>query len=200
MADLVLTLLGPDRPGLVEAIADRVAAHGGNWVESRMAHLAGHFAGLLRVEVDDARIPALTAEVERLAEQGLQVLVARPGPAGGAFRTLSLDLVGLDRPGLVRGISRLLAERGVNIEELQTDRSPAAMSGEPLFRTRARIGLPPGADLAELRQRIEELADDLDVRNRAGGCDGRAGAAPGLSSAPARLTRRRAVQRACRCR
>ncbi len=47
MADLVLTLIGPDRPGLVEAVAEPIAAHGGNWLESRMAHLAGQFAGIV---------------------------------------------------------------------------------------------------------------------------------------------------------
>ncbi len=164
MADLVLTLLGPDRPGLVESLAERVARHGGNWVESRMAHLAGQFAGLLRVEVPDAEAAALRSALEELSASGLRVLIAEPSPAPGAFRPLVLDLVGLDRPGLVRGISRLLAERGVNIEELQTDRAPAAMSGAPLFRTRARIGLPGGADVSELRSAIEKLADDLDVR------------------------------------
>ena len=49
MTDLVLTLIGPDRPGLVEAVAEVVAAHGGNWLESRMARLAGKFAGILRI-------------------------------------------------------------------------------------------------------------------------------------------------------
>ena len=48
---LVLTVIGDDRPGLVEALAETIAAHEGNWLESRMSHLAGKFAGLLRVSV-----------------------------------------------------------------------------------------------------------------------------------------------------
>ena len=59
MEDLVLTLIGADRPGLVESLAKRVAAHRGNWVESRMAHLAGQFAGILRVEVPAANVRSL---------------------------------------------------------------------------------------------------------------------------------------------
>ena len=51
MPNLVLTLIGPDRPGLVEAVAQPIAANGGNWLESRMAHLGGKFAGILRVDV-----------------------------------------------------------------------------------------------------------------------------------------------------
>ncbi len=166
MADLVLTLIGPDRPGLVEAVAEPVASLGGNWLESRMAHLAGQFAGILRVEVPDGNEPALRQALERLAERGLRVVVAAsPRPAAPPpQRAMQLDLTGLDRPGIVREIARALAERGVNIEELQTDRVTAAMSGEQLFRSRARILLPPGADKAELRARIERLATDLVVR------------------------------------
>src|SRR4051812_3506563 len=40
---LVMTIIGPDRPGLVELLASLVAEHGGNWLESRMSHLAGQF-------------------------------------------------------------------------------------------------------------------------------------------------------------
>jgi glycine cleavage system regulatory protein len=50
-ASLVLTVIGADRPGLVETLAQTIAEHGASWLESRMAHLAGHFVGLLRVSV-----------------------------------------------------------------------------------------------------------------------------------------------------
>ena len=54
-SQLVLTVIGRDRPGLVEAIASQIAKHGGNWEESRMAHLAGKFAGILRITTDQAK-------------------------------------------------------------------------------------------------------------------------------------------------
>ena len=38
---LVMTVMGEDRPGLVEALARTVSERGGNWLESRMSHLAG---------------------------------------------------------------------------------------------------------------------------------------------------------------
>jgi glycine cleavage system regulatory protein len=166
MSDLVLTLIGPDRPGLVEALAQPIAAHGGNWLESRMAHLAGQFAGILRVEVPDERAAALVDALRRLEERGLRVTVEvgpRPAPPS-ARRILVVDLVGLDRPGIVREISHVLAERGVNIEELATDRSTAAMSGELLFRSRARVAVPPQVDPGELRARLEKVAADLMVQ------------------------------------
>jgi len=166
MADLVLTLIGPDRPGLVEAVAEPIAANGGNWLESRMAHLAGQFAGILRVEVPDEKASALVEALKKLEQRGLRVtLESGPRPAAPARRRiLVLDLVGLDRPGIVRDISHVLAERGVNIEELTTDRTTAPMSGELLFRSRARVDVPERLDAVELRSRLERLAQDLMVQ------------------------------------
>src|SRR2546421_8836268 len=80
MTDLVLTLIGPDRPGLVESVAARVAAHGGNWLESRMAHLAGQFAGILRVEVPAERLSELRAALLELEAQGLRIVAQGGAP------------------------------------------------------------------------------------------------------------------------
>jgi len=166
MPDLVLTLIGPDRPGIVEAIAEPIARHGGNWLESRMAHLAGKFAGILRIEVPAGGEAGLVEALRALETTGLKLTV-ESGPAGRAepgARTLLLDLVGLDRPGIVREISHALAERGVNIEELTSDRTTAPMSGELLFRSRARVTVPARTDTDRLRERLEQLAADLMVQ------------------------------------
>lgn len=169
MTDLVLTLIGPDRPGLVEAVAQVVADHGGNWLESRMVHLSGKFAGILRVEVPTDRRRALSQALEGLASNGLRV-VAEPvetaaGATGGG-QMMSLELIGLDRPGLVREISQLLAQHGINVEELITGRSSAPMSGEMLFRAEARVKVPAGVDAHGLRGRLQRLASDLTVEIR----------------------------------
>ena len=81
-------------------------------------------------------------------------------------RTLDLKLVGLDRPGIVREISQLLANSGANVEELSTDRTSAPMSGEMLFVAKARVRLPNDSDLANLRAALERLANDLMVEIR----------------------------------
>lgn len=165
MTDLVLTLLGPDRPGIVEAVAAPIAAHGGSWLESRMARLAGKFAGILRIEVPAASVAALVSDLGRLEERGLRVIVEPSGPPAPEppRRPMDLDLVGLDRPGIVREISHALVAHGVNIEELVTDRTTAPMSAEPLFRARARVQLLEGTDLGALRASLERLAGDLMV-------------------------------------
>jgi glycine cleavage system regulatory protein len=165
MTDLVLTLIGPDRPGLVESVAEVVAAHGGNWLESRMAQLAGKFAGVLRVELPADRTEPFARALAGLESRGLRIVVepCAPGGAPVAQRTLELSVLGMDRPGIVREISQLLASHGVNVEELTTDRSSAPMSGDMLFSARARLHAPADLDLAVLRAGLERIAHDLMV-------------------------------------
>ena len=167
MTDVVLTLIGPDRPGLVEAVAEIIAAHGGNWLESRMTHLAGMFAGILRAELPPEKSAAALKALGALEARGLRVVAeavprAAAAPAAGA-RSMELELIGLDRPGIVREISQLLAASGVNVEELITNRQSAPMSGEMLFRAHAHIHLPDDADAGTLRAALERLASDLMV-------------------------------------
>jgi glycine cleavage system regulatory protein len=164
MTDLVLTLIGPDRPGLVESLAGRVAAHGGNWLESRMAHLAGQFAGILHVELPAERVAGLRAALAELEAQGIR-LAAEGGAAAAASdaQVLELELVGQDHPGIVRDVSEVLRRHGVNIEELTTDRASAPMAGGQLFSARARLHVPAEADTEELRRDLETIADDLMV-------------------------------------
>jgi glycine cleavage system regulatory protein len=161
---LVLTLIGDDRPGLVEQLSDRILATGANWEESRMARLAGKFAGLLRVSVDDAQADALTAALAGLETGGLTVVVERSTHAeAGESRPIHLEVVGNDRPGIVRDISRVLAQYQVNIEEFESGVTGAPMSGEPLFRARATLRVPPGVTLEQLRGVLEALAGELMV-------------------------------------
>jgi glycine cleavage system regulatory protein len=162
---LVMTVIGRDRPGLVDTIAGLVAGHGGNWLESRMSRLGGHFAGILRVEVAEERVPPLSDALHGLQTQGLTVVVHadQPPSAQSSPRLSLLEIVGQDRPGIVRQISHALAGQGVNVEDLHTDCASAAMSGETLFRARAKLSLPAQCDVAELRRRLEKIAEDLIV-------------------------------------
>jgi glycine cleavage system regulatory protein len=162
---IVMTVIGPDRPGLVEAVASLVAEHGGNWLESRMSRLGGQFAGILRVELADSAVSELTAALEGLETRGLAVVVqADPtGRVDSAAKLSVLEIVGQDRPGIVRQISGALAGYGVNVEELHTECCSGAMSGETIFRARAKLSLPPGCDSSEVRRRLEKIAEDLIV-------------------------------------
>ena len=160
---IVLTVIGTDRPGLVELVSRIVAGHGGNWLESRMSRLGGEFAGIIRVEIPAASEPALARDLAALGSQGLTVVCRSGGnePAAAARRFAVLDLVGHDRPGIVRDISQALARAGANVEELTTSCESAAMSGEPLFKAAIKIGLPDGCELANIRRELEEIASNL---------------------------------------
>src|ERR1044071_4662308 len=162
---LVLTVIWRDRPGLVGARAALVAAQGGNWLESRMSRLGGHFAGILRVQVAADKEAALTGSLKELEREGLTVVVHsdRAEREASATSLALLEVVGQDRPGIVHQISHALASHAVNVEELDSGCSSAAMSGESLFRARARLRIPETCNLARLRQELEKIAGDLIV-------------------------------------
>ena len=167
MATFILTVLGDDRPGLVSALSAPVSAHGGSWERSELARLAGKFAGIAVVSVPDGAASALTADLDALADQGLQVLVERSGDEPEPTSvTVTLDLLGADHPGIVAEISTILAARDVNIEELSTDVRDAPMSGGSLFEAHAVLSAPPSLSTDELRATLEELADELMVEIR----------------------------------
>lgn len=164
MDHLVVTVIAEDQPGLVERIAQCIAGHGGNWLESRMSRMAGQFAGILRVAVPVDRRAALEEGLRALEGQGMRVLLAGSGvePAGD-WQSIHLSLVSNDRPGILRDITRLLAEHGVNLERLETAVLPAPMSSEPLFHAEALLAVPRALALETLQRRLETLADDLMV-------------------------------------
>jgi glycine cleavage system regulatory protein len=162
---LVVTVIAQDRPGVVEAVAQAVAAQGGNWEESRMARLGGRFAGILLVAVDPGKVAALQAGLRELEGAGIRALVERtdePAPAPG-WRHVRLQLVGQDRRGIIRDISRALAGRGINVEDLESACEEAPMAGGELFRMSALLACPPAISVDDLRGVLEAIAHDLMV-------------------------------------
>ena len=165
-SSLVLTLVGADRPGLVESIAQLVTTHGGNWLESRMARLGGQFAGIARVEVPTATESDLRSALAALAARGLAVGIAFDPAAAAPGATgvpAVLELIGQDRPGIVHQVTRVLAAHGVNVEELTTECVSAPMAGGLLFQAKAELRVPLGADTAAIRRDLERIAADLMV-------------------------------------
>ena len=161
---LVVTVIGNDRPGIVDRVSEVVLAADANWEESRMARLAGKFSGILRISVPAANAEVLTSGLVGLSRDGLTVVVESSGDAPAEpFRTVRLELVGHDHPGIIRDIAKVLAQHQVNIEELETGVSGAPMTGEQLFRARAQLRLPASVTTDWLRGRLEALAGELMV-------------------------------------
>ena len=130
-----------------------------------MARLGGQFAGILRVEIPAHKEQSLVSALGQLKKQGLTIVVHgdEATSASQAPRLCRLEIVGQDRPGIVRQISHALASYSVNVEELQTECESAAMSGETLFRARARLNVPRSCSVDEIRQKLEKIAEDLIV-------------------------------------
>lgn len=162
---LVLTAIGADRPGLVSALSDTVAAGGGNWLDARMASLAGQFAGILLVEVAGERADALVAALRKLEDRGLRLAIEKSADATAApdGRAVKLELIGHDRPGIVRDISRVLAGLQVSIADFETERSSGSFSGEAMFKARALLQVPGRLEIDEVRRALEALANELMV-------------------------------------
>lgn len=134
-------------------------------MESRMAHLAGQFAGILSLELPSEAIESFERECSALASDGMNVSIAQSvvGAPGIERRVLKLELVGQDRPGIVREISHALAENGINVEELATSVESAPMSAELLFVAKARLSVPLELSTERLRRILEPIGNDLMV-------------------------------------
>lgn len=162
MTTFVLTAIGDDRAGLVNALADVVARHGGNWEQSEMAELAGKFAGIVMVTVPDARADELVAALGSL-EGVLDVHAHRGGSERPPSQRVALALMGTDRPGIVREVSAVLARHGVSIGQLATATREAPMAGGMLFEADAVLDVPAGVTATTLRAELEAVAGELMV-------------------------------------
>ena len=163
---VVLTIIGNDRPGLIDALSAVVVEHEGTWEESRMAHLANKFAGILLVRLPAANTEKLLSALAGLDATGvLQVTAEKattsPVARDQAFATL--QLTGQDHPGIVQEVTHVIARLGVSVDEFETQTEAASMAGSPLFVAKGRLALPGGVSVDDLRSALEAIADDLMV-------------------------------------
>ncbi len=166
--EIVLTVMAADRPGIVELLADVVASCGGNWVDSAMSRLGGEFAGILRLTIDEDNVTGLKKALDALQDDGIAISL-RQGSSNAWSRSRSkgrkayFEVVGQDHKGIVRDVSRVLADNKVNVDELRTRVFEGSMTGEHMFCAEADIVLPEGLELDQLCEQLENLAGDLMV-------------------------------------
>mgnify|MGYP001041608188 CR=1 FL=1 len=168
MAHLVLTVVGDDRAGLVQKLADIIAAHGGNWERSELAELAGAFAGIVLVEVPDDHRAALVTGLSELDEllhiTPYEGTASTDAPAG---EQVTFTVLGNDRPGIVRDLTQVLVGEGLTIDRFASRTVAAPMSGGELFEAtvtaRARVGDAVGDAVAALEELAGEIQVDLTV-------------------------------------
>jgi len=165
MAHLVLTVVGDDRPGLVNALAEQIAAHGGNWERSELAELAGAFAGIVLVSIPDERVEQITAALEGL--DGMLLVTAHGGVADAEAqageRLLEVTVLGNDRPGIVRDVSATIAAHALSIDTFRSRTLEAPMAGGTLFEAVVVFRLPVDTDAARVTTALEQLAGEIQV-------------------------------------
>ena len=164
-SSLIITILGTDRAGLVKSISEAVNNHHGNWQVSRMVRMSGQFAGLAHVSIDTSHIEALTQELLTLQSDDLQILIKHSESDDDAStrKTLSLELLGPDRAGIIHDLSKQLTALNVNIERLESEQRAAPMSNEVLFYAEVTLGLPEDITENDVQKAIEEVSDSLMV-------------------------------------
>ncbi len=161
---VILTVLGSDRPGLTQALADAVLLAGGNWLDSHLARLGGKYVGSVLVELDSLNVALLEQEIRKVDATGLRVAIVPAGDEPTASGdSLGIEVVGQDRPGIVREVTAVLARLNVNIEDFSSVTENSAWSGERLFRARARLTLPDGTTSDQLRDALEAISGEIMV-------------------------------------
>jgi glycine cleavage system regulatory protein len=161
---LVLTIISDDKPGVVELLAQTITQHQGNWLESRMAHLAGKFAGILQVAIASESEAALREALKNLSDQGLKIVVESAAETiKSTGKEFQFSVVGSDRPGIVLEIAQAFASRHINMSELETACSSMPWSGEPMFEATGLIQVPKSVDMDELYDQLDTIADELAV-------------------------------------
>lgn len=167
----IVTFIGDDRPGLVEQLSRVIEQNGGNWHESRLSQLGGKFAGLILVSLPADGGPSLEADLGALAASGISVRVTPTGAAadhgGGQHaatipgRQITLTVIGPDRRGIVREISHALAQRQINVLEMDSEVRSAPMSAEMIFSARIEAWIPEATNMDDLWDTLDEIANHM---------------------------------------
>lgn len=160
---IVLTFIAADKPGLVEKIASVVNQHQASWLDSRLAKLAGKFAGIVRVDCKAGDAEALISDLKALSNEGFGLTIEELAGAeeDSKAQQRRLDILGIDRPGIVSEIAQALAAHQINVDELNSQISSAPMSAEPLFDAEVLISLPETVSLDDLMEELDSIANEL---------------------------------------
>jgi len=161
---VIAMAVGEDRPGLTKALADAIVDAGGNWLESHFTRLGGSYVGSVLVDLPASGLANLRRAAARMAADGFHVSVeiaadAKQPPG----RILGFDLVGSDRPGIVREVSTALAGLGVSIDLLETATEDGAWTGGLLFRARAEVVVPDDVSFDTVRAALEDISGEIVV-------------------------------------
>ncbi|HNK63774.1 MAG TPA: ACT domain-containing protein [Anaerolineales bacterium] len=169
--NIVLTLTGKDKIGLVDHVTSVVVKRGGNVEASRMAHLGGEFAMLMLVTVADGQVADLDADFQGLRAEGYQAALIQTEDESKKFSgwlPYEIEVTGADHEGIIHEVSHHLASQGINIESMDTSSTPAPMSGTPLFMMKGVVLVPPKLNFHDWSDALEDIGDKLNVNVKVG--------------------------------
>jgi glycine cleavage system regulatory protein len=160
---LVITLIGEDRPGIVEALSKNISDYNGEWVESKLANLSGKFSGILRVNFPESDVNKAMVFLKGNPINGLslQVEEVNASETTDTAKCIDFEIIGHDKPGIVHRLSSLLVTNNATINSLESEVFDAAMTGEKLFQSDISICLANTDGLDELCEEIEKLGVEL---------------------------------------
>jgi len=165
--EIVLTLTGHDRVGIVREITNLFVQYGGNVETSRMARLGGEFAMLALVSIDEKKLSDLETDFSKLRDEGFQISLLQTEDDHtkkfAGWLPYQVKVLGADHEGIIHEIAHHLAGQGINIEDMETSTAPAPMSGTPLFKMHATIFVPPKLPFHQWNDALEEIGDKLNV-------------------------------------
>lgn len=161
-ARYVISFIGDDRTGIVEQLADMIAAAGGNWLDSQLTRLEGKFTGVILIALDDEGAASLMAKLDGLTGTDLDIRMTPAGTSpSSALQTIQMTVTGADRTGIVREVSRALARADISVSRLESGVESAPFTGEPMFKAVIVATAPENEDLSDIQAALDDIADDM---------------------------------------
>lgn len=162
MQAMVLTLIGKDRAGLVDAVAKCITDADGNWLRSSFCQLSGQFAGFIEVMLPQENHRLLTDSCAKISDLSITLSPCETFD-NNKTQTALVKVTANDRKGIVSDITSALKRFEINIVEMNTECSSAPNWGSPVFSAEVNITKPDSVDLDEVKDAIENISDDLMV-------------------------------------
>jgi len=163
---LVISAVGEDQPGIVNALSEKVLESGCNFVDSRMTVLGGEFAILMMVSGSWNTIAKLESTLPALEKQLQLTIISKQTEIRDQSAKkipYMIEVVSMDHPGIVNNIADFFSSRNINIEDLSTGSYSAAHTGTAMFTMHMVISIPADLHLGNLREQFTEFCDNLNL-------------------------------------
>jgi glycine cleavage system regulatory protein len=159
----IMSVVGPDSPSAIKAIAETTRGLGGEWLQSKVMRLDGNLTAMMKVVVDLENETRLKSELEK-DFSGLQFFYSDV-VSGSDLPTRSINVVldCKDRPGLTKDINAILANLGLIVENMECNRAHVSTIGEAVFTARIALAVPEDMTSESVADEIEAMAKGIRV-------------------------------------